>query len=125
MKKFWVAGFFLPTINATVFSKIFSIFLFSFPDKKASLSQTLFTLRDHNIERRNSDPDLWGKHEDRYSDLKSKISFGNSEYFHLRYSNFGIYQIIKRNVNDISDLKSPISFQKSHILLTSTHRPSA
>ena len=34
-------------------------------DKNTSLSKALFTLRDHNVERYNYDPDLWAKYEDR------------------------------------------------------------
>ena len=37
----------------------------TFSDKKTSLSESLFTLRDHNVERYNYDPDLWAKYEDR------------------------------------------------------------
>ena len=34
-------------------------------DENPVVRRSLFTLRDHNVERRRADPDLWREHEDR------------------------------------------------------------
>ena len=59
-----------------------SWFRMSFSEEDSQLSQVLFTLRDHNAERKAHDPDLWAKREEKVAHFLANVckkAFANVE----------------------------------------------